>query len=83
MTFGRRQALAASKQATGKVPSPAKGLRSSLKRLNRVPDYFESQSTEGADLPGARSVLFRRMETFFNLNLYDFGVKVGPTKEVK
>jgi len=34
-------------------------------------------------LPVARAQLYRRLEEFFNLNLYDPRVKIGPTRVVK
>ena len=37
----------------------------------------------GENVPGARAKLFRQIEEFFNLNLYDYKVEIGPTKEVK
>ncbi len=58
-------------------------LRGALKRRDRVADYVEVGTGVTADLPGARAKLYRQIEGFFNLNLYDFDVKVGPLKEVK
>jgi dipeptidyl aminopeptidase/acylaminoacyl peptidase len=58
-------------------------LRAKLKRLNRSAEYFEVGAGFAQNLPGDRAKMFRRIEEFFNLNLYDFNVKVGPTKEVK
>jgi hypothetical protein len=57
--------------------------RSRLKRLGRTVDYLEVGSGFAQNLPGERARVFRRMEEFFNLNLYDYDVKVGETKEVK
>lgn len=37
----------------------------------------------GLSLPLARARVYRRMQEFFNVNLYDFDVKIGETKEVK
>ncbi len=58
-------------------------LNSRLKSLHRDPTYVEAKSADGAMLPAARAKTFRDIEEFFNLNLYDFKVKVGPTKELK
>ena len=58
-------------------------LRSDLERLGRSPEFFEAESTFARNLPGTQAKLFRRMEEFFNLNLYDYGVRVGPATEKK
>jgi dipeptidyl aminopeptidase/acylaminoacyl peptidase len=58
-------------------------LRSALKRRGQVADYMEVESGFEQGLPAARAKVFRRIEEFFNLNLYDYNVKVGPTKEIK
>lgn len=58
-------------------------LRSKLRRLGRPPEYVEVGSGFGESIPSARAKLFREIEEFFNLNLYDYNVKVGPTKVVK
>jgi len=58
-------------------------LRSKLKRRDEVVDYLEVGSGFNENIPGARAKLFREMEEFFNLNLYDYKVKIGPTREVK
>ncbi len=58
-------------------------LQSKLKRLGHPADYVQAENSADQDLPGARAKTFRRIEEFFNLNLYDFGVKVGPSKEIK
>ena len=58
-------------------------LRAKLKRLGRTPDYVELGSGYAENIPAARARLFRQIEEFFNLNLYDYKVKIGPTKEVK
>jgi pimeloyl-ACP methyl ester carboxylesterase len=58
-------------------------LRSRLKRLGRPADYVEVGTGFAENIPGAKAKLFRQIEEFFNLNLYDYNVKVGPTTEVK
>ena len=58
-------------------------LRSRLKRLGRPAEYVELGSGYGENVPSARAKLLRQIEEFFNLNLYDYKVEVGPTREVK
>jgi hypothetical protein len=58
-------------------------LRSKLKRQGNPAEYIEVGSGFAQNVPGAKAKLFRQIEEFFNLNLYDYKVKVGPTKEVK
>ncbi len=58
-------------------------LRSRLKRRDEVVEYLEVGSGFNENIPSARAKLFREMEEFFNLNLYDYKVKVGPTREIK
>ena len=58
-------------------------LRSRLTRNGHPPDYLQTTTPEGFYLAGERVKTFRRVEEFLNLNLYDFGVKIGPAKEVK
>lgn len=58
-------------------------LRSKLKRLGRAPEYVELGSGYAENIPAVKARLFRQIEEFFNLHLYDYQVKIGPTKEVK
>lgn len=58
-------------------------LRSRLRRLDRVVEFYETDAAYGENLPASQAKAFREMEGFFNLHLYDFKVKIGPTKEVK
>lgn len=58
-------------------------LRSRLKHLGRPADFMEVKEDFALKLPAARAAAFQRIEEFFNLNLYDYKVKVGPSKEVK
>lgn len=58
-------------------------LRSQLKRrdiehqmLAVGDDYFHG-------LPGARAKAYRALEEFLNLNLYNYNVKIGPTRVVR
>ena len=61
--------------------SPA--LRAALTRTNAAPDYLEITSAFTRGLPGARAKVFFKLEEFFNLNIYDFNVKIGEIKEKK
>lgn len=58
-------------------------LRSKLSRLGTAPEFIQTEIPKEVFLPGSHAKKFRQMSEFFNLNLYDFGVKVGPTKELK
>jgi len=58
-------------------------LRSKLKSLKRAPDYLELDPGFSPGAPKARAAVYRKIEEFFNLKLYDYGVKFGPIKEVK
>ena len=58
-------------------------LRSRMKGRGQSPEYVEVDSGFAQRLPAARAKVFRRIEEFFNLTLYDYKVKVGPTKELK
>lgn len=58
-------------------------LRSRLARSGRSPIWVQADGTEDADSIEERVKMYRRIEEFFNLSLYDFGVKVGPTEVVK
>jgi acetyl esterase/lipase len=59
------------------------GLRSKLKALGRAPDYLALDPGFFLARPKARASTYRKIEEFFNLRLYDYDVKIGPTKEVK
>jgi len=58
-------------------------LRSALARVGRPADYYETTGEFTRRLPVASTRVFSRMEDFFNLNLYDFNVKVGVPKVQK
>jgi pimeloyl-ACP methyl ester carboxylesterase len=59
-------------------------LRSLLHGLQRDAEYVELRSNDFAlGLPTARAKVFRQIEEFFNLNLYDYKVKVGEVEEKK
>ncbi len=61
----------------------ASALRTAMARAGATPDYLEITSEFARGLPGARTRVFTAMEDFFNLNLYDFNVKIGETKVQK
>jgi dipeptidyl aminopeptidase/acylaminoacyl peptidase len=61
--------------------SPA--LRAALAHSSAAPDYLEITSAFTRGLPGARAKVFLKLEEFFNLNIYDFNVKIGEIKEKK
>jgi dipeptidyl aminopeptidase/acylaminoacyl peptidase len=58
-------------------------LRSQLKRRDIPCEVVEYYDDFANGQPGARARLYRRLEEFFNLNLYDPRVKIGPTRVVK
>lgn len=58
-------------------------LRAKLRRLGRAPEFVELGSGYAENIPAARARLLRQIEEFFNLNLYDYKVKIGPAQEVK
>ncbi len=58
-------------------------LRNQVRRQGGVADYLEVKPDYAAELPQARARVYDHLEEFFNLNLYDYHVKVGPTKEIK
>ncbi len=58
-------------------------LRAQLKRrdIPCVNVDYDADFTLG--LPAARARVYRQLEEFFNLNLYNYNVKIGPTRVVK
>lgn len=58
-------------------------VRSALKRIKRPADYVELDPAFARALPKSRAAVYRKLEEFFNLRLYDYRVKLGPTTEVK
>jgi pimeloyl-ACP methyl ester carboxylesterase len=58
-------------------------LRNQVRRQGGVADYLEVNADYAAELPQARARVYDHLEEFFNLNLYDYNVKIGPTKEIK
>ena len=75
--------LIVNSQRHDEIASENSRLRSELKRLGRAPEYLEVQEDFVLRLPAARARAFRRIEEFFNLNLYDYKVNVGEVKEIK
>jgi dipeptidyl aminopeptidase/acylaminoacyl peptidase len=58
-------------------------LQSQLKRRHIPCEVVEYYDDFANGLPVARAQLYRRLEEFLNLNLYDPRVKIGPTRVVK
>ena len=58
-------------------------LRAKLQSLGRQPDHLELDPGFAAAQPTERAAVYRKIEEFFNLHLHDYGVKIGPTKEVE
>jgi dipeptidyl aminopeptidase/acylaminoacyl peptidase len=58
-------------------------LRARLKGLGRTPDHLELDPGFAAALPASRANVYRKIEEFFNVHLHNYGVKIGPTKEVE
>ena len=58
-------------------------LRSQLKRrdIPCVTVEFNTDFVQG--LPAARARLYRELEEFFNLHLYNYDVTIGPTRVVR
>lgn len=57
-------------------------LRRQLSRQGRAAEYLEVKRDFALGLPAARTKAYRQIEEFFNLHLYDYNVKLGPTKEI-
>jgi pimeloyl-ACP methyl ester carboxylesterase len=58
-------------------------VRSALTRLKRPMDSLELDSAFRLGLPVTRAFVYRKIEEFLNLHLYDYKVKIGPATEVK
>ena len=69
--------------ADREIAAQNNALRAQLKRAGRPAEYFEVGAGFSSDLPGARARVYRQIQEFFNLRLYDFNVKVGESKEIK
>lgn len=65
------------------VVSTNLSLRNQVRRHGGVAEYIELGIGFGQGLPDARAKAYDQLEEFFNLNLYKYDVKIGPTKEVK
>jgi dipeptidyl aminopeptidase/acylaminoacyl peptidase len=53
-----------------------------LQRMGRTVEFAEIGKDFERGLPAARAKAFRQIEEFFNLNLYNYKVDVGQSKEV-
>jgi dienelactone hydrolase len=58
-------------------------LRSALASRGVVADTIEVNRDFFLELPQARAKAYAQMEEFFNVNLYNYDVKIGPTRVVK
>jgi pimeloyl-ACP methyl ester carboxylesterase len=63
--------------------SSTEELRTRLTDLGRPVDYLELESGFAAAAPAPRAAAYHRIEEFFNLRLHNYGVKIGPAKEVE
>lgn len=62
---------------------PISGLRTSLRRLKRSPEYQKLSAEFARPDSPERSRVFRRIGEFFNTTLYEFKVQVGEAEEKK
>ncbi|MEO7413221.1 MAG: alpha/beta fold hydrolase, partial [Opitutaceae bacterium] len=53
------------------------------RKLGADADYVEVNGDFAAELPAARARVYTRLDEFFNLNLYNYRVRIGESKEVK
>jgi acetyl esterase/lipase len=58
-------------------------LRSALKSHGGTVEYLEVNEDFDRSLPAARADAFRKIDEFFNLNLYNYKAEVGETQELK
>jgi hypothetical protein len=58
-------------------------LRGQLARRDVPCVFLETNADFAAGAPAARTRVYRAMEEFFNLYLYNYDVKIGPTREVR
>lgn len=61
----------------------AAALRSALSHTSNPADYLEITGEFARGLPEARRKVYSKVEEFFNLNIYNFNVKIGDTKVQK
>jgi pimeloyl-ACP methyl ester carboxylesterase len=58
----------------------AGAMRSALTRAGNPPDYLEITGEFTRGLPRARLQVLTAIQEFFVVNIYEFGVKIGPLK---
>jgi len=58
-------------------------LRAKLRRLDRAPDYLEINGDFSRGVPKARVQVYERVARFLDINLYNYKVQIGETKEMK
>jgi dipeptidyl aminopeptidase/acylaminoacyl peptidase len=56
-------------------------LNRALQKLGREVSYLRLNDDEAANLPHARAALFLKIRDFFNVNIYNYAVKIGPLVE--
>jgi dipeptidyl aminopeptidase/acylaminoacyl peptidase len=67
----------------GAIAAESATLKSRLSKEGVPSTYREVHDDFALKLPLARARVYRELEEFLNLHLYDFNVKVGESKEVK
>jgi dipeptidyl aminopeptidase/acylaminoacyl peptidase len=58
-------------------------LRGRLQRLGRTVEHLELEPGFAGGLPPSRAMVYRKIGDFLNQHLNEYGVKIGPTKEVE
>ncbi|MBM3854333.1 MAG: hypothetical protein FJ399_14440, partial [Verrucomicrobia bacterium] len=58
-------------------------MKTQLRRRDIPCVAVEFHTDYAAGLPAARTRIYRQLEEFFNLHLYNYDVKIGPTREVR
>ncbi len=70
-------------EADQRIAAGVNQLRSLLKQHHLATATVEINANFAAGMAKERTQAYREMEEFLNLNLYNFDVKIGPTKELK
>lgn len=59
----------------------ARGFATALRRNNTKVEFLDLEPEFQRHLPAATSAVYRQIESFLNLNIYDYGVQLGPLEE--
>lgn len=59
----------------------AKSFASTLRRNQTKVEFLELEDEFMRHLPAATSAVFRQIESFLNVSVYDYGVQLGPLEE--